>query len=85
MQQACWQVDILCCDVDCLDATNMAFTFGCQDADNMQHQPQLLRFARLAAAAQQIIALVDDPGKVSCTVAPAAVHVWLMLTSSASY
>lgn len=58
------QVDILCCDVDCLDATNMAFTFGCQDADNMQHQPQLLRFARLAAAAQQIIALVDDPGKI---------------------
>ena len=54
----------MCCDVDCLDAATLAFTVGCQDPNNMQHQPQLPRFRRLAAAARQIIALVDDPVKV---------------------
>ena len=58
----------MCCDVDCLDAASLAFIVGCQEPDNMQHQPQLPRFCRLAAAATQIIALVDDPSKVHCSI-----------------
>lgn len=59
------QVDMFCCDVDCLDRGSLAFVVGCQEPDNMQHQPQLLRFARIAQASKQVIALVGSADKVS--------------------
>lgn len=55
----------MCCDVDSLDRATLAFVVGCQQPGNMQQQPQLVRFNRLAAASQQIIALVSDRSKVS--------------------
>lgn len=55
------QVDVTLQDVDQVDSEQLAAIVGVQ---SKPQQPQLSRLQTLAAASQQLIALVDGPDKV---------------------